>query len=120
MGEKMRASTTLILIAVAALVSCQSIVDAFPDSEKSDQKPTLVTEPAAGSASFKWKKEYIDTTGTADYLTEVEKQVIIEINMLRTNPAQHSINYVEPLRKYYKGRLFQRPGEIAIQTTGTL
>lgn len=58
----------------------------------------------------------MDTTGGADYLTDVEKQVVIEINMVRADPAKYAINYVEPLRKYYRGRLLQYPGEITIQT----
>ncbi len=113
----MRPSTTVILISIAALVSCQPISDAFSDSASGDQKPSLVAEPAAAFSSSKWKSEDIDTTEGADYLSDIEREIIVEINMLRTDPAQYAANFVEPLRKYYHGRLFERPREIAIQTT---
>ena len=112
----MRPSTKVMLISIAALLSCQSIGVAFSDSESGDPKPTLVAEPAAGSLSSKWKNEDIDTTEGADYLSDVERQVIVEINMLRTDPAQYAASFVEPLRKYYHGMLLERPREIAIRT----
>jgi len=86
----MRPWRTVLLISVAALVCCQSTGVAF--------------------------SEDVDTTAGADYLTEVEKQVIIEINMLRTDPASYAVNYLEPLRQYYQGKLLRLPGEIALQT----
>jgi uncharacterized protein YkwD len=113
----MKNSRTLLLFSVAVLVSCQTIGDAFSDSDNSDRKPSVVAEPAASSLSAKWKKKAIDTTVGAEYLTDVEKQVVIEINMLRVDPPAYAINYLQPLRRYYQGKILQYPGETAIQTT---
>lgn len=73
-----------------------------------------IDSPAA--LSPKWRSGRIDTTGGAEYLTDTEAAIIIEINMVRTDPAAYAANFLEPLRAYYRGRLLQYPGEIAIQT----
>jgi uncharacterized protein YkwD len=115
-GGVVRPAKTILLISFAVLVSCQSIGAAFSESDNANPKPSLVAEPSADSLSAKWTKENVDPTVGADYLTEVEKQVIIEINMLRTDPASYALNFLKPLRQYYRGRLLQRPGEIALET----
>ena len=59
----------------------------------------------------------VDTTQGADYLNDVERQVIIEINMVRADPAEYARTYLVPLRKYYKGSLLSYPGETVIRTS---
>ncbi|MCX5814102.1 MAG: CAP domain-containing protein, partial [Proteobacteria bacterium] len=66
--------------------------------------------------SPKWKKETVDTTAGVEYLTDSERQVIIEINMVRTNPAEYARSFLVPLRSYYRNKLLRYPGEIAILT----
>ena len=78
------------------------------------QKPGQADSLAA--LSPRWRRELIDTTIEADYLTAPERAVIIEINMLRTDPFAYGSNYLDPLRSYYQGKLLQYPGEIAIST----
>jgi uncharacterized protein YkwD len=66
--------------------------------------------------STKWKKETVDTTAGAEYLSDREKQVIIEINMVRTIPAEYARSFLVPLRSYYRNKLLRYPGESAILT----
>jgi len=73
-----------------------------------------IDSPAA--LSPKWRSGSIDTTSGAEYLTDAEAAIIIEVNMVRTDPAAYASNFLDPLRAYYRGRLLQYPGEIAIQT----
>lgn len=113
----MRASRPALLLSIIVLACCQTVSDAFSDSNSPDPKPPIGTEPAASSLSAKWKREDIDTAASSDYLTEVEKQVVVEINKVRTDPAQFAINYLQPIRRYYRARMLQYPNEIAIQTT---
>ena len=63
-----------------------------------------------------WNTGTIDTTSGADYLTEGEKRVIIEINMVRTNPAEYARRFLVPLRRLYGGSLLRYPGEVPILT----
>ncbi len=67
-------------------------------------------------ASPNWKPEIIDTTAGATYLTQEEREVIIEINMMRTDPAMYARTYLVPLREYFDGRLLKYPGDIGMVT----
>jgi uncharacterized protein YkwD len=75
-----------------------------------------VSCPSPGSASPQWDKAVVDTTAGAAYLTDGEKQVIVEINMVRTGPAEYARRILLPLRSYYRRTRLQYPGEIAILT----
>jgi len=68
------------------------------------------------STSSLWKTEIVDTTAAAEDLTEIERQVIIEINMARTAPAEYASRFLVPLRSFYRRTLLQYPGEIGILT----
>jgi hypothetical protein len=81
------------------LVSCGSII-----SKRSDQ--TISQAPL----------DINDTTAHAEYLKEIERQVIIEINMMRNDPPEYARRYLVPIRKYYHNKILQFPGEIGIST----
>ncbi len=68
------------------------------------------------SMSPKWKREVIDTTASAGYLSEAEKQVVVEVNMVRTDPAEYAQRFLVPLRSYYQGPLVRFPGESGVST----
>ena len=100
----------LIVPALGAfLVSCGSLCFAQaavgPDNE-----------PALESMSARWKPATVDTAAHAEYLTETERQVVLEINKVRTDPAEYAKRYLVPLRLYFHGKLFAVPGETAIRT----
>ncbi|HWR01645.1 MAG TPA: CAP domain-containing protein [Chlorobaculum sp.] len=71
---------------------------------------------AEASPSPGWRQETIDTTRGADYMTRTEREVVVEINMLRSDPALYARMYLVPLRAYYQGRLLKYPGKIALST----
>jgi uncharacterized protein YkwD len=55
-------------------------------------------------------------SGGDDYsLSPLEKAVLDEMNLARSNPSQYAAN-LEALRKYYNGKSFRRPGEAALET----
>jgi len=124
-----------LVLVLALLVSFESIDMALADDGRSTQSPVNRAEDIGStvlvkndqtrhntgqaeleSLSPKWKRQAIDTTAGAEYLTEIEREVIIEINMVRTNPAGYARRYLVPLRSYYHNTLLQFPGEIAIAT----
>ena len=69
---------------------------------------TLVAEQQGGAES---------SVKAAEYLTIQERAVIMEINLMRTHPAEYAERYLVPMRSYYKGRLLQYPAEIPLVTT---
>jgi hypothetical protein len=65
---------------------------------------------------YDWKDEKLNTAANNDYLSEFEKAVILEINKLRSNPAQYAAEYIEPLKRGYDGRKFYYPGDLPLMT----
>ena len=58
----------------------------------------------------------VDAAGiVADYLLPNERELVIEMNLARTDPRQYA-DYLIELRQYYDGDLIKVPGETAIQT----
>jgi uncharacterized protein YkwD len=57
-----------------------------------------------------------DTARNSGYLTKLEKDVIRELNKVRTNPPQYAKVQVAKLKTYYRGNLIRYPGKIPIMT----
>jgi len=124
-----------VLLVLALLFSCESINNApsnvnssthssanstegkeSTEQAKNDQAKHNAGQAPLESMSPKWNKETIDTTAGVQYLTDIERKVIIEINMVRTDPAEYARSFLVPLRSCYRNTLLQYPGEIAILT----
>ena len=52
----------------------------------------------------------LDTGRNADYLSEIEKDVILEVNKARTDPSAYAEEYLVPMREFFNGMLYQEPG----------
>jgi uncharacterized protein YkwD len=63
-----------------------------------------------------WDIEKLDTAAAVDYLTGVEKDVIMEMNKVRENPKKYAELYIRPTLKYYNGKNYAEPGQITIVT----
>jgi len=74
--------------------------------------PNSRGDPDAGN----WDIAALDTAADADYLTGPEKDVILEMNKVRSNPKKYAELYVQPRLKYYSGKNYSEPGEITIVT----
>ena len=53
----------------------------------------------------------LNTAANARYLSSIEKEVVLEINRFRSNPAKYANNYIAPLAKQYKNKLLNYPGD---------
>jgi uncharacterized protein YkwD len=100
-----------LLLASAVWVSCATINSARPDLSSSNQE-------SKNSGDYQWSRlqGIDDTIAHAEYLREIERQIIIEINLVRTDPPEYARKYLAPMRAYYHNKLLQFPGEIAIST----
>jgi hypothetical protein len=63
-----------------------------------------------------WNVTLLNTAADADYLSKEEKQVILEINKLRSNPVEYAKEYLEPLLAMYQGKKLTITGEDPIMT----
>ena len=102
-----------LLFALLLLVCCETSATTFSRDER--EMPAL--DNITVSASPDWQSERVNTTTGTNYLTNIEREVIIEINMLRTDPARYASKYLMPLKAYFDGNLLKYPGDIAIATS---
>jgi uncharacterized protein YkwD len=81
-------------------------------TQRAASPPSRRADPDAA----RWDIERLDTAGNVDYLSPVEKDVILEMNKVRSDPVKYAELYIRPRLRYYSGNLYQEPGQITIQT----
>jgi hypothetical protein len=63
-----------------------------------------------------WELSRLDTGRKVTYLSDIEKDVLLELNKVRTNPKKYAEEYLVPMRKLYSGKFLRYPDEIRILT----
>lgn len=63
-----------------------------------------------------WNIAMLDTARNLEYLTDIEKDVILEMNKVRSNPALYAKMYLETMYPRYQGMRFVQDGNVVIQT----
>ena len=58
----------------------------------------------------------LNTAANASYLSPIEKEIVYEINLFRSNPADYAEKYIAPLAKLYKGKLLHYPNDKPLLT----
>ena len=58
-----------------------------------------------------WPIDDLSTAAEADYLSDLEKDVVLHLNMARTNPPKYAKDFIAPRTRYYKGKLYREPWE---------
>lgn len=58
----------------------------------------------------------LNTAKDANYLSELEKNVILELNKVRSNPQLYAEEYLEDLQTAFNGKLFTYPGQDPVVT----
>ncbi|MBM4309131.1 MAG: CAP domain-containing protein, partial [Deltaproteobacteria bacterium] len=71
---------------------------------------------ATAHAKETWNHSVLDTARGVNYLSATEKEVVFEINKLRSAPGRYADLYLIPKRGNYSGKLYKRPGQIDILT----
>ncbi len=70
----------------------------------------------SASQSVSWDESKLHTAKNETYLSQIEKDVIYELNKVRTDPARYADEYIAPMAAYYEGKLLKRPDEITLVT----
>ncbi|WP_347838052.1 CAP domain-containing protein [uncultured Draconibacterium sp.] len=68
------------------------------------------------TANEKSKNSKHNTAANASYLSALEKEVIYEINLFRSNPPDYAEKYIAPLAKHYERKILHYPGDKSIMT----
>ena len=63
-----------------------------------------------------WDIATLDTARNVDYLTRVEKDVILELNKVRSNPRKYAELYIKPRLANFNGNRYSEPGKITLVT----
>ncbi len=63
-----------------------------------------------------WEINTLNTASEANYLSSLEKEIILEINKLRSDPKRYAEDYIAPLAKKYDRRLLYYPGDQPLLT----
>lgn len=58
----------------------------------------------------------LNTAKNANYLSPIEKEIVYEINLFRSNPAKYARDYIAPLEKYYDKKILHYPNDKSILT----
>jgi uncharacterized protein YkwD len=74
------------------------------------------TNRRADPDTVNWDITTLDTAADVDYLTAIEKDVVLEMNKVRTNPKKYAELYIKPRLRYYNGKNYSVPGQITIVT----
>lgn len=75
--------------------------------------PPVMGRPDAKAG---WDISILNTASDARYLSDLEKDIILEINKLRSDPEQYAKEYIAPLAKNYDGRILRYPGDQPLLT----
>ena len=68
---------------------------------------------------FQEEKEWpaeLNTAKNAVYMSQLEQQVILELNKVRNNPKQYAEDYLKELRTAYSGKLYTYPGQDPVKS----
>lgn len=63
-----------------------------------------------------WNNSALNTAVRANYLSPLEKEIVFEINKLRSNPAKYASEYIAPLGNRYRRRMLYYPGDKPLPT----
>lgn len=74
-----------------------------------------VGTPEKPTKEENWPTE-LNTAKDVAYLTELQQQVICELNKVRSNPNRFAEEYMEELQTGFNGKLFTYPGQETVKT----
>ncbi|MDR0579139.1 MAG: CAP domain-containing protein [Campylobacteraceae bacterium] len=63
-----------------------------------------------------WNLALLDTAKDVKYLTPIEKDVILEMNKVRSNPKKYADLYIKPMLSYYNSNIYSPPDKIPVKT----
>ncbi|GHU08313.1 hypothetical protein FACS1894151_04010 [Spirochaetia bacterium] len=65
-----------------------------------------------------WDTARLDTARNVSYLSQEEKNVVLELNKVRSDPKKYAEMYIKPRLDYFTGNIYAEPGKATrIQTS---
>ncbi len=63
-----------------------------------------------------WALQELSTAADVEFLDDLEKDVILHLNMARTDPARYAHDFIEPRMEYFSGTVYRELGESTLIT----
>ena len=63
-----------------------------------------------------WDTGTLSTGQGCDYLDELEREVLLHINMARSDPSRYAEEFLGPRLVFFDGDIYREPGRVAIAT----
>ncbi len=99
---------SLILMTVMIPAGCGTATERSGEEDWFDRNPGSGTTVSWDTSE--WDTERLSTGDGADYLSDLEKDVLLHLNMARANPARYAEDFIEPRLQYISGTLYREPG----------
>ena len=104
----MKKHVLVMLSAVFLFASCETL------GNMGQSNPDASSGAKSSGSKYKreqvdealWALSVLDTARNADYKDEIEKDVVLEMNMARSNPRQYAELYIEPRIKKFNGKTY--------------
>ena len=111
----------VFLLGISILVFSCGTFESFLE-EDFNTSATANTNGRDDPDAVNWDISSLDTAAKADYLSAMEKDVILEMNKARNNPKKYAELYIKPMLQYNWGGPFGAnsylaPGETDYKTT---
>ena len=77
--------------------------------DSSESKGTKISTPKYKRENIDttiWDLSVLDTAREVNYMDDIEKDVVLEMNMARTNPKKYAELYIEPRTKKFNGKIY--------------
>lgn len=81
----------------------------FAAEKKKSKRIVIITDSAKKTATAiadEWDIEALDTARSADYLSKIEKDVVLELNKARSDPRKYAALYISPMVKKFNGNVY--------------
>lgn len=116
----MKKTISIVSIILAAMLffgceTLEQVSNKLNDFSNNMNQKSEETSSQKNQDTDKWDLAKLDTARNVDYLSNIEKDVVLEMNKARTNPALYAELYIEPRtkkfnEKIYNGRLRTNEG----------
>ncbi len=103
-----------VLTSLALPLSAGSFSEKFGSIKESLKKDSKKEDASAKTSKSKrenvdesvWDLSVLDTARDVEFMDEIEKDVVLEMNMARSNPKKYAELYIEPRIKKFNGKLY--------------
>jgi len=95
----MKWRSVLALAGIAAILICLSDCETLTALQHNLEQIQIKQDQDPDN----WDLKAIDTARSVDYLSDLEKNVILEVNKVRSDPAKYANLYVKPRLSQYSG-----------------